>query len=186
MKLSSLALVAPVALTAAMAIGTANAADVSHGLYSGIGVNNTIAHTKDSSTLDIDKNASRAAGAFVGYKFNNWFSTEVSYNDLGEVKQNGNRGDIGTKAYGLSAIGEIPVYAGFIGYARVGAAYTQSDDAIKQSGAKHSDNTAPVYGLGLKYQFQEVPVFARVEYTRYDIDSKYKLDATNLSIGTQF
>ena len=185
MKLSSLALVAPVALTAAMAIGTANAADVSHGLYSGIGVNNTIAHTRDGANLDVDKNASRAAGAFFGYKFNNWFSTEVSYNDLGEVKlTNGDK--IATKAYGLSAIGEIPVYAGFIGYARVGAAYTQSDDAIKQSGAKHSENTTPVYGVGLKYQFQEVPVFARVEYTRYDIDSKFKLDSTNLSIGTQF
>lgn len=185
MKLSSLALVAPVALTAAMAIGTANAADVSHGLYSGIGVNNTIAHTHDDDTLSIDKNASRAAGAFVGYKFNNWFSTEVNYNDLGEVKlTDGDK--IATKAYGLSAIGEIPVYAGFIGYARVGAAYTRSDDAIKQSGAKHSENTAPVYGVGLKYQFQEVPVFARVEYTRYDIDSKFKLDSTNLSIGAQF
>lgn len=186
MKLSSLALVAPVALSAAMAMGTANAADVSHGLYSGIGVNNTIAHTRDGAQLDIDKNASRAAGAFLGYKFNNWFSTEVSYNDLGEVKLNDGKGDIATKAYGLSAIGEVPMFAGVIGYARVGAAYTQSDEAIRQSGAKHADNTTPVYGVGMKYQFQEVPVFARLEYTRYDIDSKFKLDATNLSIGTQF
>ena len=185
MKLSSLVLVAPAVLSTAMAIGTANAADVSHGLYSGIGVNNTIAHTRDGGDLSIDKNSSRDAGAFVGYKFNNWFSTEVGFNDLGEVKlTNGDK--IGTKAYGLSAIGEIPMFAGVVGYARVGAAYTKSDETIRQSGAKHADNTSPVYGVGMKYQFQEVPVFARLEYTRYDIDSKFKLDATNLSIGTQF
>lgn len=183
MKFSPLALVA---VSAALAAPMANAADVSSGLYSGIGVNNTIVHTKKHENLyNVDKNNTRAASAFVGYKFNNWFSTEVGFNDLGTIKMK-EGGDVSSKAYGLSAIGEIPVYAGFIGYARVGAAYVDSSNLKRGDDVKHNQNTAPVYGLGIKYQFEEVPVFTRLEYTRYDIDSKFKLDTTNLSFGVQF
>ncbi|ANF57698.1 outer membrane beta-barrel protein [Halotalea alkalilenta] len=188
MKLSTF-LAAPVVLSSALiGLNAANAADVSSGLYSGIGVGNTIAHDVQSSA-GLDDNNDTNLNAFVGYKFNNWFSTELGFNDFGDLRFNnadGSTSELGSKAYSLSAIGEIPVWAGLIGYGRVGGAYIDSDISSSDVGVDVNSEWAPVYGLGVKYQWETVPLFTRLEYTRYDIDSDFKLDTTQLSIGAQF
>ncbi|WP_106477034.1 porin family protein [Phytohalomonas tamaricis] len=192
---------APLICSSMLVVGTgvANAADTTtQGLYSGVGAGNTIVHDADiggfgdnNSDTRVTDNNDTAQSAFVGYKFNNWFSTEANFTDFGDIEFGGdaNSGEYSTKAYSLSAIGEIPVYAGLIGYARVGAAYWKANGNGNFSDGTSVSNeygTDPVYGLGVKYQFKQLPVFARAEYTRYDMDSDYRLDVTSASVGVQF
>ncbi|MFC0269450.1 outer membrane beta-barrel protein [Kushneria aurantia] len=185
--------VAPL-FASAVAMAPLAMADTSNGIYSGVGVGNTIVHDanvsgfSDNATLTnsrVSDNNDTAQSAFVGYKFNDWFSTEINYADLGEIDYTSDQGsgNYKTKTYSLSAIGELPLFYGVSGYARVGAAYW---DADAEGPASNQYGTDPVYGLGLKYQFETVPVFARAEYRRYDMDSDYRLDATMASVGVQF
>ncbi|WP_158521512.1 outer membrane beta-barrel protein [Kushneria konosiri] len=170
-------------------------ADTSSGIYSGVGVGSAQVHDADVSSFSenntvsgsrITDNNDTAQSAFVGYKFNDWFSTEINYADLGDIAYDADQGSghYQTKAYSLSAIGELPLFYGVSGYARVGAAYWKAN--AQEGPASNQYGTDPVYGLGLKYQFETVPVFARAEYTRYDMDSDYKIDAAMASVGVQF
>lgn len=169
-------------------------ADTSSGIYSGVGVGSAKVHDADVNNFSdsnltgdrITDSHDTAQSAFVGYKFNDWFSTEINYADLGAVEYSADQGNgaYETKTYSLSAIGELPLFYGVSGYARVGAAYWKAN--AKEGAADNQYGTDPVYGLGLKYQFETVPVFARAEYRRYDMDSDYKLDAAMASVGVQF
>ncbi|OHV11840.1 outer membrane beta-barrel protein [Kushneria phosphatilytica] len=193
---------APLLATSLLLAPMANAADgTSSGLYSGVGAGNTISHDWDPQEFGghssaagdrVDDNNDAAQNAFIGYKYNDWFSTEIGYTDFGKIGFTGNGQDGGykTKAYSLSAIGEMPIWNGLSGYARVGAAYWKANgrgNFADGSDVSNEYGTDPIYGVGLKYQFSDsVPLFGRLEYTRYDFDSDFKLDTTMASVGVQF
>ncbi|MCM2130343.1 outer membrane beta-barrel protein [Larsenimonas rhizosphaerae] len=168
------------------------------GLYSGVGVGQSRVHDADlhafsnndsGSTISSDDDT--AQNAFVGYKYNPYFSSEAFFTDFGDVDVSGNGtdGKLSTKAYGLSAIGELPIYGGLSAYGRVGYAYFKTNGHGSYGAGNDIDNEyggAPVYGVGAKYQFEQMPVFVRAEYDRYQLDSNYKLDTAMGSIGVQF
>ncbi|WP_456267192.1 outer membrane beta-barrel protein [Kushneria sp. AK178] len=192
--MKKVALFAAPLFASSLAVAPMAMADTSTGIYSGVGAGSAQVHDADISSFSsgtqtgdrITDNNDTAQSAFVGYKFNDWFSTEINYADLGDIDYTSDQGsgNYQTKTYSLSAIGELPLFYGVSGYARVGAAYWKAN---AQSGpASNEYGTDPVYGLGLKYQFETVPVFARAEYTRYDLDSDYKIDAAMASVGVQF
>ncbi|MCM2971677.1 outer membrane beta-barrel protein [Larsenimonas suaedae] len=194
---------APLLIGSAFVTTTAMAADTntatSEGIYSGVGVGETRVHdgnlhafsNDNAGTASLSDDDDTAQNAFVGYKYNPYFSTELSFTDLGDIEAQGNGSDatLSTKAYGLSAIGEVPIYGGLSGYGRVGYAYFKTDGDGNYANGDSVDNEyggAPMYGLGAKYQFSDVPVFVRAEYTRYQLDSNYKLDTAMGSVGVQF
>ncbi|REC96128.1 outer membrane beta-barrel protein [Kushneria indalinina] len=188
------ALFAAPLFASSLAVAPMAMADTSTGIYSGVGVGSAQVHDADVGSFSsgdlsgdrITDNNDTAQSAFVGYKFNDWFSTEINYADLGDIDYATDQGNgrYQTKAYSLSAIGELPLFYGVSGYARVGAAYWKAN--AQEGPASNQYGTDPVYGLGLKYQFETIPVFARAEYTRYDMDSDYRIDAAMASVGVQF
>lgn len=175
MKFAKL-IAAPVVLASSLVAVNAAYADANSGLYSGISGNNTIVH--DAGATD---HHSTGLGAFVGYKYVPWFSTEITYDDYGSAKFAKGSADNGqnTKTYGLSLIPELPLGGGVSVFARGGFDYLDTKADVR--------DWAPVAGAGLKYQpSTEVPVFARVEYDRVFGNSNFKLDSTKLSLGVQF
>lgn len=164
MKFATL-IAAPVVLATSLA--AINVASAETGIYSGISGNNT----NFNGGGDFKHHNKQGGGAFVGFKYAPWLSTELSYDDYG------NR----VRTTGLSVVPELPVGAGFSVFARGGFNYVDAS-------GKGARNWAPSYGAGVKYQlpFEEWPVFARLEYDRVPVNSDFKIDSTKASIGVQF
>ncbi|GAA5169164.1 MULTISPECIES: porin family protein [Halomonadaceae] len=176
------------------------AADAGEGLYLGIGTgfsslkndNDDVDNFIESGVedFDIDDDDTVFKG-FVGYEFNPYFATEVFYSDLGKTRLEGNDGantDLESNAYGVSAVGQLPITSWFTAFAKAGIAKWETDVDGNLGGLsadlEDQDGTDPVYGVGAQLNFD--PFLVRTEYERYDFDSDYKIDTLTASVGWRF
>ncbi|MEA3250745.1 MAG: porin family protein [Pseudomonadota bacterium] len=176
------------------------AADAGEGLYLGIGTgfsslkndNDDVDNFIESGVedFDIDDDDTVFKG-FVGYEFNPYFATEVFYSDLGKTRLEGNDGantDLESSAYGVSAVGQLPITSWFTAFAKAGIAKWETDVDGNLGGLsadlEDQDGTDPVYGVGAQLNFD--PFLVRAEYERYDFDSDYKIDTLTASVGWRF
>nr|WP_298375993.1 porin family protein [uncultured Halomonas sp.] len=128
---------------------------------------------------------------FVGFEFNPYFATELFYTDLGRTRIKSIEGDstsLDSYAYGVSALGKLPITSWFTLFAKAGIAKWETDAKGSLRGVNadldDQDGTDPVYGAGAQFDFD--PLLVRAEYERYDFDSDYKIDTFTASVGYKF
>ena len=95
-----------------------------------------------------------------GSRFNQYFSAELGYHDLGEVSGSG--ASVQGNAWELVGIGAYPVYDKFSVYGKLGGYRGE----LKGNGASET-NTDLTYGLGLQYDVLK-NVGIRGEWQRYN------------------
>ncbi|SHF12571.1 Opacity protein [Modicisalibacter ilicicola DSM 19980] len=185
-------------LLAAPAVLAAPNAD---GLYLGIGTGFSSLENDDDEVddfisdgtedFDLDDDNDNVFKGFVGYEFNPYFATELFYADLGRIRLEGNDNastDLESDAYGVSAVGQLPLTSWFTLFAKAGIAKWETDVDGNLGNASvdldDQDGTDPVYGAGAQFNFD--PFLVRAEYERYDFDSDYQIDTFTASAGLRF
>lgn len=128
---------------------------------------------------------SRSTGykLFGGYQYNQNFSMEGGYYDLGKFGFNATTSPAGTltgdtklRGLNLDAVGTLPFTEKFSGIGRIGATYGEAVDNFRGTGAVNVLNPSPSkleanykYGVGLQYAF--TPALAmRMEVERYRVN----------------
>ncbi|NTS76195.1 outer membrane beta-barrel protein [Catenovulum sp. SM1970] len=147
----------------------------------------------------------------VGYDFNEYFSVEAGYADLGELAINNSYSDyydadfnitynenIAATVSGLfaSVIGKLPINEEFSLFAKVGYYSWDSDIDVAasvsqyvygenyKSSAKESDSldgNDPFFGIGTQYAFDEISI--KAEYEIFDIEDS---DVNVLTVGASY
>jgi len=176
--------------------GTALAAEMDRGWYGGISVGLTKSNVDEGRINGTLLSAGFATSAvtgkddsdtgykvFAGYQFNRNFAVEGGYFDLGRSKftavATGPAGSlIGTtkpRGVNLDAVGILPIGGNFSAIGRVGALYSESDDAFTGTGNVAVVDPNPgkrdanfKFGAGLQYDFTK-SVGLRGEIERYRV-----------------
>jgi OOP family OmpA-OmpF porin len=128
-----------------------------------------------------------------GYQFSQYFATEISYVDLGDIDASGLIGAIPTTAnvdidgYGISLVGTYPMGDKFSLLGRVGAFNWDADVSASLGAAAAStddDGTDLTYGLGAQYVFTDNAAL-RLEWERFDLDDD-EVDMISLGVKWSF
>ncbi|HSN80673.1 MAG TPA: outer membrane beta-barrel protein [Rhodoferax sp.] len=135
---------------------------------------------------------------FGGYQYNQYFSVEGGYFDLGQFGFSTTTtpagtlsGDIRVRGLNLDLVGTLPITEKFSVFGRVGGTYARSEDRFVGTGAVRVLNPNPSedagnvkVGLGVQYAFNEA-LSVRAEIERYRIDDAVgnKGDVDLASIG---
>jgi len=129
----------------------------------------------------VSQNSSETAWKlFGGYQINKYFGAEVEYVDFGSYNFNGNftlanvpfsfSGTDKITGYGLAAVGTYPFSDSFAVFGKLGVFRSKDEATVTipnlASGSGSDDETGPVYGVGIKYSFNE-NVSVRGEYERF-------------------
>lgn len=144
------------------------------GLYGGFGLGSA-----DHDIPGAADNKDTAWKLFGGYQFNRNVAIEGGYVDLGQVTFPGRSLD--STALTLSAVGSLPMTDQFAFTGKLGIAWAETD----VSGFGTRDSTDPVYGLGLRYDFNK-QFGVRGEWERFRLNGSPlvgKFDADVLSIN---
>lgn len=177
------------------------AAPNADGLYLGVGTGfSSLKNDRDEVSdfvsdgvedFDPDDDDDNVFKGFVGYEFNPYFATELFYADLGRTRWQGGENantDLESKAYGVSAVGQLPITSWLTLFAKAGIAKWKTDVDSNLGGLDvdldDQDGTDPVYGVGAQFNFD--PFLVRTEYERYDFDSDYQIDTFTASAGFKF
>lgn len=139
-----------------------------------------------------------AAGAFVGYSFNENFALEAGYMDLGNIdslvgdceRQQDVAADPSADGATLSAVARAPIGDKFSVYGKFGAFFWNMDrDAVGGLPSASDDGVSPLAGVGLGYSFTE-RVEGRLEYDRFfdvgEQDTTGQTDIDALTVGVAF
>lgn len=120
---------------------------------------------------------------FGGYQFNDYFSLEAGYFDLGDfgfqattIPAGTLSGDIALKGLNFDLVGSIPFTEKLSAFGRVGLSYTKTKDSFSGTGAVVAPDSSPEEsepnykaGLGLEYDFTR-SLSMRIEAERYRVD----------------
>lgn len=144
-----------------------------------------------------DDNRDRGFKLFGGYQYNQYFSVEAGYFDLGRfgfttTTPTGTlSGDIRLKGLNLDAVGSFPITEKFSAFGRIGVAYARTQDHFGGTGAVNvldpnpsSRDTHLKVGLGVQYAFTDA-LSVRAEIERYRVNDAVgnKGDVDLASIG---
>ena len=145
------------------------------GWYGGLGVGRSYADPSGVAGSTDDKDT--AWKAFGGYQFNRYFGAEAGYVDLGKSSILGPTGDsaaFDSKVWHANAVGSLPLSDQFALTGKLGIARTDTDvsgvigGVPVAGGTDH--NTAPTYGLGLRYDINK-SFGVRGDWDRYRVSS---------------
>jgi OmpA-OmpF porin, OOP family len=205
MKTKLVARIAAAILTCSAGIPLAHADDAS-GWYAGANLSRTDAKTGDdldhvfaNQGLTTSSSLDRHADAYsldLGYQVNSNFAVEGSYVDLGKHNFTSSvsapaadtmSGDLKPRDYGVSAVGILPIDAGWAAYGKAGLLRVKTDldasstGAVAVSGASQ-DNTSATYGLGVSYDFTKA-VAGKLEWNRYqDVGDREVTGQSNINL----
>lgn len=112
------------------------------GFYGGLGIGRS-----DSDIAGATDSRDDAWKAFGGYQFNKYLSVEGGYVDLGAASTPA--ASFESEVWQASAVGSLPLSPKFAATGKFGLARSDTDI----TGRGSDDNTAPTYGLGLRYDF---------------------------------
>lgn len=130
---------------------------------------------------------------FGGYQLNRNIAVEGGYVDMGKASVAGPQGfaSAESNAWQIGAVGSLPLNQQFALTGKLGVARTSTDSAGIVNGiafAGTQRNTAPTYGLGLRYDISQA-VALRGDWDRYRIkDNAFggKSDSDLFTLGAQF
>lgn len=158
------------------------------GMYAGLTVGNGKPGIAAVAPNTLTDKSSTAWGGLLGYKFNKNVAVEGEYTTLGRVKDN-TGGSAKGDAFGVSAVGMLPMNDKFGVYGKLGYAHTKtSTSGFTATGASR---TAPTYGIGMQYNVN--PMFGlRLGVDRFGVattsvgGAKVKANADVVSLGAVF
>ena len=112
---------------------------------------------------------------FGGYQFNRHIAVEGGYVDLGKASIAGPQGFASTdsNAWQVGAVGSLPLSPQFAFTGKLGFARTSTDGSGVVNGvpfAAGDHNTAPTYGLGMRYDISKA-VGLRGEWERFRVSN---------------
>jgi OOP family OmpA-OmpF porin len=162
--------VAPLAATQA-----ALAADPAAGFYGGLGVGRNYTNLDTGTIAGSTDDKDTAWKLFGGYQFNRYLGVEAGYVDLGKAGVSGTSGgnpaaaSFDSTVWQASAVGSYPLsqqfaVTGKLGVARADTEISGNIGAAPIATTDH--NTAPTYGLGLRYDVNK-NVGVRAEWERF-------------------
>ena len=130
---------------------------------------------------------------FGGYQLNRNIAVEAGYVDMGKASVAGPQGftSAESNAWQIGAVGSLPLSQQFALTGKLGVARTSTDSSGIVNGtafAGTQHNTAPTYGLGLRYDLSQ-NVALRGDWDRYRIQSGAfggKSDSDLFTLGAQF
>lgn len=141
----------------------------------------------DSSVDDSDTSLK----FFAGVQLTPNFAAEFSYEDLGEASISYTDGidtlNVGAEieAMSLSLLGSMPLQRNLSIFGRFGFARSEVDQELTStftpSSSDSDTSTAPMFGLGLQYDIQNVML--RAEYTRYkDVGEDGEVEGNDIDV----
>lgn len=145
------------------------------GFYGGLGAGRSHADIGSAGIAGSTDKEDNAWKAFGGYQFNQHFAVEGGYVDLGKASVNGATG-FGTtdsSAWHAGVVGSLPVTPQFAFTGKLGIARTETDTSGINAGVAFGGSnreTAPTYGLGMKYDFTKT-FGVRGDWDRYRVSS---------------
>jgi OOP family OmpA-OmpF porin len=130
---------------------------------------------------------------FGGYQLNRNVAIEGGYVDMGKASVAGPQGfaSAESNAWQIGAVGSLPLSQQFALTGKLGVARTSTDSSGIINGAAFANtqhNTAPTYGLGLRYDLSQT-VALRSDWDRYRIQNGAfggKSDSDLFTVGAQF
>ena len=165
-------LVAAVPLAGSQA---ALAADPQSGFYGGLGAGLNYTNLDSGGIVGAKDERDTAWKLFGGYQFNRYLGVEAGYVDLGKASVGGTAGgnpaaaSFDSQVWQAAAVGSLPLSQQFAATAKLGVARADTDitGSIGAAPIATTDrNTAPTYGLGLRYDVNK-NVGVRAEWERF-------------------
>jgi len=186
----------------AAALFAANAASAAewpdNAFYAGVGVGQSklkgdaVDYVKSYGPTSID-DKDTTGKAFVGYKFNRYFGTEVSANYLGHYTAS-NRlasAEAQARSLGLDAVLTVPVTERFGLIGKAGVARTRVTASGREPGwitSGRGHDTGSHFAVGAQYKFSD-KVALRGELERQNVDfgrSDNRINSANVSLVYTF
>lgn len=149
----------------------------------------------DCAGTDSCNNNSTAVKGFVGYSFNDMFSMEGTYYDLGKASASvsGANVDLKTTGYGLRGLVAVPFNKDFSGFAALGINRMKSKASVNSgsfSGSTDSTSTKPSVAVGVDYALSPMlKVRGEVESMRVDAPASsgsYNISTVSVGLKYQF
>lgn len=131
------------------------------GPYAGVTVGRS--KTNDISGVTLTKSTDTVGGILGGYQFTKNWGVEGQYTSAGKFEAGNASGK--SNAYGVSAVGTLPMANNFSLYAKLGIANTKTT-LSNAGGASGATRTAGTYGLGAQYSLTPA-VNLRLGWDRY-------------------
>lgn len=149
--------------------------DTSAGFYGGLGAGAGHTDLNGSGITGPTDKKDTVWKLFGGYQFNRYIAVEGGYVDLGKASVAGPQGFASTdsNAWQIGAVGSIPLNSQFAFTGKLGLARTATDGSGNINGvafAGSDSNTAPTYGLGMRYDISKA-VGLRGEWERFRISN---------------
>ena len=158
------------------------------GTYAGLTVGQGKPGIAAVAPATLTDKSSTAWGGLLGHKFNKNFAVEGEYTTLGKVKDNAG-GSAKGDAYGVNAVGILPMNDKFSVYGKLGYAHTKT--STSNFNASGTGRNAPTYGIGMQYNVN--PMFGvRLGVDRFGVATKNalgvktKANADVVSLGAVF
>jgi len=162
-------------------------------------ISDTILGAGFSATTTHEDDRDTGYKVFGGYQFNNHFSLEGGYFDLGEFNYSAVTipagtvdGTISLRGINLDLVGFAPITERLSAFGRLGVNYAETEDTFTGTGAanvadqnRKERNTNPKYGVGLQYAFND-NLAMRLEAERYrtnDAVANSKSNVDLISVG---
>ena len=178
-------------LLASLLIAASTAA-MAEGAYIGGSIGSARANLDCSGTTSCSNNGTGVKG-LVGYSFNDMFSVEGTYYDLGKASASisGANLDLKTSGFGVRGLFSVPFNKDFSGFASLGINRMKSKASVTSgtfAGSTDATSTKPSFGLGVDYALSPV-LKLRGEYETVRVDapaSSGNYDERFLSIGLKY
>lgn len=124
---------------------------------------------------------------FGGYQFNSYFSFELGYVDLGEVKQSAPGVEATFEGTGIETVlvATLPIDQQFALFAKWGLFSWELDRTITGTGAGTTEASGKeiTYGFGVKYNFTR-SIALRLEWQRYmDVGDQSTTGISHVDVG---
>lgn len=119
------------------------------GFYAGLDVGRGKPNVAAPLGSTLSKKSSNVFGGLLGYKFNKNLAVEGQFTGVGkETTTTG--GTVKGDAFGVAAVGSLPMNDKFGVYGKLGYARTKTKTAAG-FGATGASRSAPTYGVGVQY-----------------------------------
>jgi opacity protein-like surface antigen len=157
--------------------------------------------------VDSESESDTSFSVGAGYKFNQYFSAEIAYRDMGEVsvteRETGSGGDFyeETATLGFTALQASLVASYSLGetssiYGRLGVADLELDASLSYSARINGSNVSgsesgsesknkALFGIGYSHSFTP-SIGMHVEYTQYDDIEELEISTTAVGISYNF
>jgi OOP family OmpA-OmpF porin len=176
-------LIALIALPLAASVSTVTMADDKAGVYvgGGIGYGQSTLNLKVEGNKGQVKTKDMRFNLHTGYRVNEYFAVEAGYYDLGNIKKD-DFFNIKSQAYGLSAVGFIPLSDKVELYGKAGTAKVTHSE----KGHKENDD-ALFFTTGVNFSVtKDIDLYGEAMHMNTQLHKSAKIDNTTANVGIRF